>query len=103
MQIMPTTRNKRFQSLIKHIDELKIYLDKQQFNIISLNETMLDLFVPNHEIKLNGYEIVRKDGNRHGRGLAIYIRNSIIKSNKKYIFRHAFKIFTSVILNTQLQ
>jgi exonuclease III len=38
---------------------------------------MLDLSVPNHEIKLNGYEIVRKDRNRHGGGVAIYIRNSI--------------------------
>ena len=65
------------RSLMKHIDELKIYLDKQQFDIISLNETMLDLSVPNHEIKLNGYEIVRKDRNRHGEGVAIYIPNSI--------------------------
>ena len=32
---------------------------------------MLDLSVPNHEIKLNGYEIVRKDRNRHGGGVAI--------------------------------
>ena len=38
---------------------------------------MLDLSVPDHEIKLNGYEIVRKDRNRHGGGVAIYIRNSI--------------------------
>jgi hypothetical protein len=38
---------------------------------------MLDLAVPNHEIKLNGYEIVRKDRNRHCGGVAIYIRNSI--------------------------
>ena len=81
-QVHPKTRGFKIahlnvRSLIKHIDELKIYLDKQQFDIISLNETMLDLSVPNHEIKLNGYEIVRKDRNRHGGGLAIYIRNSI--------------------------
>jgi phosphoribosyl-dephospho-CoA transferase len=78
MQIMPTIRKQEVlkyiahlnvRSLIKHIDELKIYLDKQQFDIISQNETMLALSVPNHEIKLNGYEIVRKDRNRHGRGV----------------------------------
>ena len=38
---------------------------------------MLDLSVSNQEIKINGYDIVRKDRNRHGGGVAIYIRTSI--------------------------
>ena len=46
------------RSLSKHIDELRLYLDKQQFDIISLNETMLNLSVANHEIKINGYTIL---------------------------------------------
>ena len=62
---------------MKHIDELRLYLHKQQFEIISSNETMLDLSVSNQEIKINGYDIVRKDRNRHGGGVAIYIRTSI--------------------------
>jgi hypothetical protein len=37
---------------------------------------MLDLSVSNQEIKINGYDIVRKDRNRHGGG-AIYFRTSI--------------------------
>ena len=59
------------RSLIKHIDELRL------FEIISVNETMLNLSVSNQEIKINGYDIVRKDRNRHGGGVAIYIRTSI--------------------------
>ena len=38
---------------------------------------MLDLLVANQEIKINGYDVVRKDRNRHGGGVVIYIRNSI--------------------------
>jgi exonuclease III len=38
---------------------------------------MLGLSVSNQEIKINGYDIVRKDRNRHGGGVAIYITNSI--------------------------
>ncbi len=38
---------------------------------------MLDLSVSNQEIKMNGYDIVRKDRNRHGGGVAIHIRTSI--------------------------
>ena len=38
---------------------------------------MLDLSVSNQEININGYDIVRKDKNRHGVGVAIYVRTSI--------------------------
>jgi hypothetical protein len=38
---------------------------------------MLDLSVSNRGIKTNGYDIARKDRNRHGGWVAIYIRTSI--------------------------
>ena len=38
---------------------------------------MLDISISNHEIKINGYDIVRKDRNRHSGGVAICIRNTI--------------------------
>ena len=42
------------RSLYKHIEELRIYLEEQYFDIISLNETMLDSSISDHEIKING-------------------------------------------------
>lgn len=65
------------RSLVKHIEQFRLYFHKQQFDIICLNETLLDSTIANHEVKINGYDIVRKDRNRHGGGVAIYIRNSI--------------------------
>ena len=65
------------RSLIKHIDELRLHFEKQQFDVISLNETMLDITISNQEIKIKGYNIVRKDRNRHGGGVAMYIRSTI--------------------------
>ncbi|CAB4034257.1 RNA-directed DNA polymerase from transposon BS [Paramuricea clavata] len=65
------------RSLYKHIEELRIYLQEQYFDIISLNETMLDSSISNHEIKINGYDIVRKDRNWHGGGVANYLRNCL--------------------------
>ena len=38
---------------------------------------MLDSSISNCEIKIIGYDIVRKDRNRHGGGVAIYVRNSL--------------------------
>ena len=38
---------------------------------------MLDSSMPNDEININGYDIVRKDRNRNDGGVALYIRNVI--------------------------
>jgi hypothetical protein len=38
---------------------------------------MLDSTISNDEINVSGYDIVRKDRNRNGGGVALYIRNVI--------------------------
>ena len=65
------------RSLVKNIDQLRIYLSNKKYNILSVNKTMLDSSIPNDEININGYDIVRKDRNRNGGGVALYIRNVI--------------------------
>ena len=47
------------------------------FDIICLNETFCDGSITDNEITLPNYSIVRKDRNRHGGGVAMYIRNSL--------------------------
>ena len=65
------------RSLVKNIDQLRIYLSNQKYNILSINETMLDRTISNYEINISGYDIVRKERNRNGGGVALYIRNVI--------------------------
>ena len=62
-------------SLIKHFDELLIYMHDKPFDILTLNETRLDDSILNSEIKISGYDIVRRDRNRNGGGVAMYIRS----------------------------
>ena len=45
--------------------------------IICLNETLLDETINDHEVNITGYEILRKDRNRNGGGVAVYVRNTI--------------------------
>ena len=52
-------------------------MSKNPFDIICLNETFCDGSIADNEISLPSYSIVRKDRNRHGGGVAIYIRNSL--------------------------
>ena len=43
-----------------------IYLQDQQFEVVSINETMLDDTVADLEIFIRGYDIIRKDRNGNG-------------------------------------
>ena len=47
------------------------------FDILCINETRLDKTIKNSEIGLQGYDLTRRDRNRNGGGVAIYVRNNI--------------------------
>ena len=65
------------QSLLSCIDELNIWLKANPYQIITLSETWLDSTVHDSEIAIPGFQIIRKDRNRHGGGTAIYIEDGI--------------------------
>ena len=73
------------RSLIKNVDQLRIYLEKQQYDIICINETRLDSTVANQDVNIRGYDIVRNDRNRNGGGVAIYIRSVINYQERHYL------------------
>ena len=62
---------------MKYIDQFRYFLKDKQFDIICLNETLLDETINDHEVNITGYEILRKDRNRNGGGVAVYVRNTI--------------------------
>ena len=67
-------------SLPKHIDELRVLLDNQWFDIIAINETRLDEIISIDEVKINGYNIIRSDrqiNERNGGSVCIYVRTNI--------------------------
>ena len=67
--------------LPKHIDELKLFMKEISFDILCINETRLDNTINDNIIKIPGYDIVRRDRDRNGGGVAIYIRNIISYKN----------------------
>ena len=62
-------------SLPLHIDEIRLMLSQNYFDILALNETRLDQYY--NDIYVQGYDIVRHDRNRSGGGVCIYVRKSI--------------------------
>lgn len=72
-------------SLISKIDEIKLLVLNNNIDILCLNETKIDQEIGNSEIHIDGYNIYRKDRNRHGGGVAIYSKESL---NTKILHRH---------------
>jgi hypothetical protein len=69
--------NLNVNSLTRHVDDIRIMLTNYPFYILAINETKLDSSISDSEIYINGYTIIRKDRNRNGGGIAIYIKNNI--------------------------
>ena len=74
-------------SLLKHIDEIKVFLDEYKHHILGLNETRLNDDTEDDDLFIEGYSIVRGDRNRNGGGVAIYISDDI-PYNTRHIIQY---------------
>ena len=59
-----------------NIDELRCFIHDNPIDILTLNETRLDSKIPNDEINIDGYNVIRKDRNRQGGGVAMYVNQN---------------------------
>ena len=58
-------------------------MQNKSFDILTLNETRLDDSVLDCEVEIPGYDILRRDRNRNGGRVSMYIRKNIPYSNRK--------------------
>ena len=70
-------------SLPKHYEELLIYMRDEPFDILTLNETRLNNSIPDCEVQMPDYDIIRSDRNRNGGGVAVYITTVITYTIRK--------------------
>ena len=64
-------------SIPKHHDDLSMLLLNKSIDILAVNETRLDAQIEDSEVDVNGYHIIRRDKNRKGGGVALYVRSSL--------------------------
>ena len=69
-------------SLTKHIDELKVLMANKPLDVLLINESKLDLVDSDRLVNIEGYNIVRRDRNKHGGGVWYYPRNAITFSRQ---------------------
>lgn len=53
-------------SLLAHVDELRVYISVSKVDVLAINEIKLDSTIENSEIHLPGYEIIGKDRQANG-------------------------------------
>ena len=58
-------------------------MQNKPFDILTLNETRLDDSVLDCEVEIPGYDILRRDRNRNGGGVSMYIRKNIPYCNRE--------------------
>ena len=85
-------------SLLSKIDELREIAKKTRATVIGITESKLDGSVLDGEINIDGYELVRSDRNRHGKGVACYIRNDISFSVRGDFSSEIENIFLDILL-----
>ena len=61
-------------SIVKHIDEMRILLESKTIDILLINESKIDDTVLDNEICISGYNIIRNDCNRNGGGVIMYLK-----------------------------
>ena len=63
--------------LLHKLDYVKMLADKIKFDVLSSNQTKLDGSIGDKDIEIPGYTTYRKDRNKYGGGVLLYIVDSI--------------------------
>ena len=72
-------------SLTCHYEELCVFMEDRTIDILGLNETRLDNTIPDSQI---GIDILRRDRNRNGGGVAFYVAQSLTYVNREDLLSH---------------
>ena len=85
-------------SLLPKIEELRSIAKSTNAAVIGISESKLDKTIFNAEISIEGYDIIRKDRNRSGGGVACYVRNDICYNSKQILQDDIENIFIDLLL-----
>ena len=79
--------------LLPKTDELRHIARLTNAAVIGISESKLDDSVSTSEIQIDEYDLLRCDRNRHGGGVACYIRNDLSYNVKSYFPKDIENIF----------
>ena len=84
-------------SLLLKIDELRSIAKTTRAAIIGISESKLDKTVFNSEVAIEGYDLIRKDRNRHG-GVLHVILETIFGITLNRLYKTILRFFFDLLL-----
>ena len=66
--------------------------------VLGITESKLDSSVTNMRVNINGYRIIRNDRNRHGGGVACYVKNDLCFNTKKIFPNSIEHVFFEILI-----
>ena len=88
----------KINSLPPNIDKISHIAKSSNLSVIGLSQTKLDDSVSDAEISIEGYTLIRSDRNRHGGGVAYYVKQHITFDVKYYFLNEIENIFVDIFL-----
>ena len=85
-------------SLLPKIEEKRLIATTSNASVIGISETKIDDSVLNSEIEIENYEVVRRDRNGRGGGVACYIRKDICFNQLNFISSDVENICFNILL-----
>ena len=85
-------------SLLSKIDEIRDIANRIKPAVLGITESKLGSSVTNMEVNINGYSIIRNDRNRHGGGVACYVKNDLCFNNKKFFPNSIEHVFFEILI-----
>jgi exonuclease III len=85
-------------SILSKLEQLRIIAFKTNAAIIGLSESKLDKTVTDAEISINGYKLLRTDRNRHGGGVACYVRTDLFFNKRDNFSTETENLFFDIFL-----
>ena len=85
-------------SLLPKIDELRYIAKLSEAAVIGISESKLHDSVLSSEIQIENYDLICSDRNRHGGGVACFIRNDLSYNTKSFLPSEIENIFIEIFL-----
>ena len=85
-------------SILPKIEELRHIARLTKISVIGISESKIDSSVNDEEISIPGFEIIRKDRNRHGGGVLAYVSNDLSYNLREDLFSNNEMIFIDIYL-----
>ena len=83
-------------SRLPKIDELRYVAKLSKTAVIGISESKLDDSVLSSEIEIENYGLIRSDRDRHGDGVAYFIRNDLSCNTESFLPSEIENIFIEI-------